>query len=203
MSNESPTTDPQVAQTVPVLNIANVLTVVRIILVPIFIWLMLMEGVGARWWALAVFCVAAFTDFLDGYLARSMNLITDFGKIADPIADKALVLSAFVLLSVAGALPWWVTALIVLRELGITLMRILMLSKIVIPASKGGKLKTVLQIGLIIFLLIPWDTLGAGPTALTVINVIAWLWIVATLLVTLLSGGQYVWNAWKASRSVQ
>ena len=129
----------------PLLNIANVLTVLRLLLVPVFIWLALLPGDRARLAAVVVFVVAAFTDRLDGQLARSWGLVTSFGKIADPIADKALTLSAFVLLSVNQRLWWWVTILIVVRELGITVMRFFMLRRAVMAASRGGKIKTALQ----------------------------------------------------------
>ena len=120
----------------PLLNIANVLTVLRLLLVPVFIWLALLPGDRARLAAVVVFVVAAFTDRLDGQLARSWGLVTSFGKIADPIADKALTLSAFVLLSVNQRLWWWVTILIVVRELGITVMRFFMLRRAVMAAAR-------------------------------------------------------------------
>ena len=129
----------------PLLNIANALTVLRLLLVPVFVWLVLQPGKGMRLAATVVFVVASVTNQLDGYLTRSLNLVTSFGKIADPIADKALTLSAFVLLSVDGRLWWWVTLLILLRELGITLLRFVMLRRAVMAASRGGKLKMLLQ----------------------------------------------------------
>ena len=149
----------------PLLNIANILTIVRLVLVPVFVQLMLGQGGDVRLMATAVFIGAALTDRLDGQLARSRGLVTSFGKIADPIADKALTLSAFVLLSVAGHLWWWVTIVIIVRELGITLLRLVMLRRAVIAASRGGKLKTALQIVGIIGLLTPWDVLVPGAAA--------------------------------------
>ena len=146
-------------QQAPVLNIANALTVLRLLLVPVFVWLMLQPGDLWRLVAVIVFGGAALTDRLDGQLARSRNLVTDFGKIVDPIADKALTLSAFALLSVDGLLWWWVTILIVVRELGITVMRFFMLRRAVMAASRGGKLKTVLQMVGLIGLLTPWGLL--------------------------------------------
>ncbi|GAA3964690.1 CDP-diacylglycerol--glycerol-3-phosphate 3-phosphatidyltransferase [Thermobifida alba] len=131
---------------VPVLNIANILTISRIVMVPVFAVLMLQDGL---WWRLAaftVFVVAAITDRVDGELARRHNLVTDFGKIADPIADKALTGAALLLLSWTGELWWWVTAVILIREWGITALRFAVIRHGVIPASPGGKLKTVLQI---------------------------------------------------------
>ena len=127
---------------VPVVNIANALTVVRLILVPVFIVMVLHGNDMGMLLATLVFTVAALTDKLDGYLARRLNLITNFGKLADPIADKALTMSALVLLSYLGQLWWWVTIVIIVRELGITFMRMAMVRKgAVMAASKGGKLK--------------------------------------------------------------
>ena len=108
-------------------NVPNALTVFRLVLVPVFIWLMFLEASAARWWAVLVFMIAAATDQLDGHIARSRNLITDFGRLMDPIADKALTLGAFIMLSIAGLLPWWVTILIAIRELGITALRAVLL----------------------------------------------------------------------------
>src|SRR5690606_30542496 len=124
-------------------NIANIITVVRIAMVPAFVWLLLADA-GAmgviRFVAAALFIVAIATDHVDGTLARRRNLITDFGKILDPVADKLLIGSALVCLSLLGELWWWVTALILLRELGITVFRMSVIRKRVIPASSGGKL---------------------------------------------------------------
>ena len=127
-------------------NLPNALTVLRLVLVPVFIVLMLQSSVGAHWWALVVFVVAAITDHLDGRIARSRNLITDFGKIADPIADKALTLGAFIMLSIAGLLPWWVTVLIAIRELGITWLRAVLLKRgIVVAANKASILARIAE----------------------------------------------------------
>ena len=109
-------------------NIANALTVLRILMVPVFVWLLLDDRAPhgehlATWWPFAIFALAAITDRIDGDLARSRNLITNFGKIADPIADKALIGSALVCLSWTGLLPWWVTGVILFRELLITVVR--------------------------------------------------------------------------------
>ena len=129
-------------------NIANGLTVLRIVLVPVFLWLLLRHGgqdLAERWWAFGVFVLAMITDRIDGDLARKYGLITDFGKIADPIADKALTGAAFLSLSAIGELWWWVTIVVLVREIGITLMRFAVIRYGVMPASKGGKLKTALQ----------------------------------------------------------
>ena len=184
----------------PLLNIANVLTVLRLLLVPVFIWLSLLPGDRARLAAVVVFVVAAFTDRLDGQLARSWGLVTSFGKIADPIADKALTLSAFVLLSVNQRLWWWVTILIVVRELGITVMRFFMLRRAVMAASRGGKIKTALQMVGLVGLLTPWSVLmlPAGPAAF--LTKAAYVIVAAALIVTVVTGLDYVRQAMLLSR---
>ena len=181
----------------PLLNIANALTVLRLLLVPVFIWLSLLPGDRARLAAVVVFVVAAFTDRLDGQLARSWGLVTSFGKIADPIADKALTLSAFVLLSVNHRLWWWVTILIVVRELGITVMRFFMLRRAVMAASRGGKIKTTLQM---VGLLTPWSMLmlPTGPAAF--LTKAAYVIVAAALVVTVVTGLDYVRQAMLLSR---
>ncbi|MFB6754264.1 CDP-diacylglycerol--glycerol-3-phosphate 3-phosphatidyltransferase [Streptomyces sp. NPDC056353] len=129
-------------------NVANLLTMFRLLLVPVFVVLMLGNGGYDPAWrsfAWAAFAVAMFTDLFDGHLARTYNLVTDFGKIADPIADKAIMGAALICLSALGDLPWWVTAVILGRELGITVLRFVVIRYGVIPASRGGKLKTLTQ----------------------------------------------------------
>ncbi|GAA5130913.1 hypothetical protein GCM10023339_62150 [Alloalcanivorax gelatiniphagus] len=129
-------------------NIANVLTTLRIVMVPFFGWALLHDGGNDplwRWVAFGLFAVAMITDKVDGDLARKHNLITDFGKIADPIADKAITGMAFIGLSVVGDIWWWVTIIVLLREWGVTLLRLSVLKQVVIPAAWSGKVKTVLQ----------------------------------------------------------
>ena len=181
----------------PLLNIANVLTVLRLLLVPVFIWLSLLPGDRARLAAVVVFVVAAFTDRLDGQLARSWGLVTSFGKIADPIADKALTLSAFVLLSINGRLWWWVTILIVVRELGITVMRFFMLRRAVMAASRGGKIKTALQM---VGLLTPWSFLFLPAGVAGLLVKAAYAVVAAALVVTVVTGLDYVREAVRLSR---
>ena len=192
--------DSSVPGRAPLLNIANALTVLRLILVPVFIWLMLGRSEAASLAATLVFILAAFTDRLDGQLARSWGLVTSFGKIADPIADKALTLSAFVLLSVNQRLWWWVTILIVVRELGITVMRFFMLRRAVMAASRGGKIKTTLQMVGLVGLLTPWSMLllPAGPA--TFLTKAAYVIVAAALIVTVVTGLDYVRQAMRLSR---
>ena len=170
-------------------NIANILTMVRLLLVPGFVALMLADGgydPAWRAWAWAAFAVAMITDVFDGHLARAYNLVTDFGKIADPIADKAIMGAALICLSSLGDLPWWVTGVILGRELGITLLRFIVIRYGVIPASRGGKVKTLLQgvaIGLYVLPL-------SGPFA----SLRWWVMAVAVAL-TVVTGLDYVRQA--------
>jgi CDP-diacylglycerol--glycerol-3-phosphate 3-phosphatidyltransferase len=143
-------TDPMSAEQREVsnFNIANVLTTLRIVMVPFFGWALLHDGGNDplwRWVAFAIFAVAMVTDKVDGDLARKHDLITDFGKIADPIADKAITGMAFIGLSLVGDVWWWVTIVVLLREWSVTLLRLSVLKQVVIPAAQSGKIKTVLQ----------------------------------------------------------
>ena len=179
------------------LNLPNALTVLRLILVPVFILLLVSGAPSARWWALAVFMVAAYTDRLDGRIARARGLVTDFGKIVDPIADKALTLGAFIMLSIAHPWLWLVTVPVAIRELGITWWRADLLKRgVVVAANKGGKLKTVLQILAIWLLLIPWDLIGASEFPLGLVAKIGFALgcaaAVLALIVTLWSGWVYI-----------
>ncbi|PFG42800.1 CDP-diacylglycerol--glycerol-3-phosphate 3-phosphatidyltransferase [Isoptericola jiangsuensis] len=179
-------------------NIANAVTAARIALVPVFAVLLLVDDGDSMLWRLVatgVFLLAALSDRVDGHLARSRGLVTDLGKILDPIADKALTGTALVLLWwPLGELPWWVPAVILVRELGITVMRMAMLRYAVMPASRGGKIKTVLQIAAISIFLLPLDQL---PSAVTVI---AWVVMAAAIVVTLVTGVDYVVQAVRLRR---
>ncbi|MEI2779371.1 MAG: CDP-diacylglycerol--glycerol-3-phosphate 3-phosphatidyltransferase [Tetrasphaera sp.] len=129
-------------------NLPNALTVARILAVPVFGWLLVRHDgqvPAQRWWATAVFVAAILTDRIDGDLARRYGQITNFGKVADPIADKALTGMALVGLSLIGEMPWWITTLILVREWGITVLRFVVIRHGVMPAGRGGKLKTTLQ----------------------------------------------------------
>lgn len=185
-------------------NLPNVLTMVRLVLVPIFIILVLNGSVGAMWAALVVFVVAAFTDLYDGKIARERGIVTDWGKIWDPIADKALTLGAFVVLSIAGLVPWWFTVVVAARELGITWMRSRLLKRgIVVAANSGGKAKTVSQMFLIVFLVFPWDSVLGVSNALfdvTGLAVVRWVLITIALFLTVWSGLQYVIAAVKMKK---
>jgi CDP-diacylglycerol--glycerol-3-phosphate 3-phosphatidyltransferase/cardiolipin synthase len=179
-------------------NLANVLTVLRIVLVPFFAWALLVDGghtVSGRLTATAIFVVAALTDRLDGWVARRSGTITDLGKLLDPIADKLLVGTALVLLSALGDLWWWVTVVILVRELGITAMRFFLLRYVVLPASRGGKLKTVLQSFAIGLYLLPLDQMP------TFVSVVAAVLMAAAVVVTVVTGLDYVRAAVRIRRA--
>ena len=170
-------------------NIANWLTFARIVLVPLVVIGLVAGGTGWRLVALAAFGVASVTDLLDGRLARSRGLVTDFGKIADPVADKALTGAALICLSALGELPWWVTTVIMVRELGVTLLRFWVIRRGVIAASRGGKVKTVLQILAICLYILPWGNAGARDVVMG-----------AALVVTVVTGFDYVLRAIRLRR---
>lgn len=173
-------------------NIANAVTVLRVALVPVLVFaLPQQDGQAANWRiiAFAVFAVAAISDHIDGHLARSRGLITDFGKLLDPIADKLLIGSALIVLSALGELPWWITVVILLREVGITVWRLTIAKTRVIAASSGGKLKTVLQIFAIGLYLLPLG--DAAQWVLISREVFMFL----AVIITVATGIQYLWAA--------
>ncbi|MGH3917162.1 MAG: CDP-diacylglycerol--glycerol-3-phosphate 3-phosphatidyltransferase [Pseudonocardiaceae bacterium] len=179
---------PQPAR-VPLWNPANVLTMLRMVLVPVFLLALFAEdGTDPLWRSIAaaVFALASLTDRLDGDLARRRGQVTNFGKIADPIADKALTGSALVGLSLLGELAWWITLLIAFRELGVTALRFWVLRHGVIPASRGGKVKAFAQavaIGLYVLPLPP----AADP--------VLWVVLGIALVLTVVTGVDYVVRA--------
>jgi CDP-diacylglycerol---glycerol-3-phosphate 3-phosphatidyltransferase len=178
-------------------NVANALTVLRLLLVPVFAILLFHDdGQDTFWriWACVVFVLASVTDRLDGELARKRGLVTEFGKLADPIADKALVGTALVGLSALGELPWWVTVVILIREVGVTLLRFWVIRHGVIPASRGGKVKTLLQgvaIGLYVLPLSGW------------LHVVAVVVMGAAVVLALITGVDYVARALRLRRTTR
>lgn len=183
-----PRIDPTVTH-VPVVNLPNALTVMRLALVPVFLVALFAQhghDTNTRILAFVVFAVAIVTDRLDGALARRYGLVTDFGALADPIADKALIGAALIGLSMLGDLWWWVTVLILAREIGITVLRFAVLHRGVIPASRGGKLKTLVQAIGIGLLVLPLD----GPWLVT-----AWAVMAAAVVLTVVTGVDYVISA--------
>ncbi|OBG87673.1 CDP-diacylglycerol--glycerol-3-phosphate 3-phosphatidyltransferase [Mycobacterium sp. NS-7484] len=180
-----------------VANLANVLTGVRMVLVPVFlVFLFVGDGheTGWRIAAFAVFAIAVITDHFDGALARSYGMITEFGTLADPIADKALIGAALIGLSLLDDLPWWITVVVLFREIGITVLRFAVLRHGVIPASRGGKLKTLVQavaIGLFVLPLHAWPTIWLD---------VAWAIMWVAVVLTVLTGADYVISAIRDSR---
>ena len=182
---------------VPVLNVANALTVLRLVLVPVFFALTVASRLvhaELRMAATTVFVVASLTDFVDGWIARTLDLVTTFGKVADPIADKALTGTALVLLSWYGHLPWWVTVVILVREIGITVLRFGVIHREVIVASWGGKVKTALQILAISWYLWPF------PPRLQPVGAVLMALAVG---VTVVTGVDYVVRALRRRRTVR
>jgi len=176
------------------INLANALTVLRIVLIPVFVLFMVASQLTEPAYRIAAalaFGVASVTDFADGWIARTFDQVTSFGKLADPIADKALTGTAVILLSIYDALPWWVTVVILVREIGVTALRFWVIRFGIIPASRGGKIKTVLQIAAIAWYIWPFtDPLKAvGP----------WLMLVA-VTVTVVTGVDYVVQAVRLRR---
>lgn len=185
-------------------NIANIVTVIRILLAPVFIYLLLLEGAREphsylRYVAAGLFVFAIVTDSVDGLLARQRNLVTDLGKLIDPIADKVLVGGALIGLSLLGELWWWVTVVILVREIGITVYRFIALRDRVIAASWLGKVKTVAQAVAISFVLFPfWDLIPAWAGG---IHLFGDVLMGIALVLTVVSGVEYLWQAYKVGRA--
>jgi len=178
-------------------NLANALTILRLVLVPVFAAVLFHNGGHHPGWrvvAWAVFAVASLTDRFDGEIARRRGLITEFGKLADPIADKALIGTALVGLSILRELPWWITIVILFREVGVTALRFWVIRHGVIEASRGGKLKTLLQavaIGLYVLPLHGWLHLAAEIV------------MGAAVVVALITGVDYVYRALRLRREAR
>jgi CDP-diacylglycerol---glycerol-3-phosphate 3-phosphatidyltransferase len=191
-SETHPVGPPAAPETSP-WNVPNALTAFRIILVPVFAWMLLVHP-DQPWWRLltaVIFTVAILTDTLDGYLARKHNIVTRFGKLADPIADKALTGMAFIGLSIIDELPWWVTVTILVREWGITIMRFVVLQYGVMAAGRGGKIKTVTQAIAVILYLLPLP--DQAHIVAVVVMAVAWV-------ITMVTGLDYVREAFRLRR---
>ena len=185
-------------------NLANLITIARILMAPAFVALLLVDagddGV-LRYVAGGLFILASATDGVDGFLARRLNLVTDAGKLLDPIADKVLIGGALIALSLLGELPWWVTIVILVREVGITVLRFVALRDHVIAASLLGKIKTWVQVIAISFAIVPLWTFFGSP-----VFVIATVLMTLAVIVTLVSGAEYLYQAWRgrpAARSAE
>jgi CDP-diacylglycerol---glycerol-3-phosphate 3-phosphatidyltransferase len=185
-------------------NLPNALTTLRILMVPFFGWALLVDGGDSPLWrmvAWVLFVAAMITDKVDGDIARSRNLITDFGKIADPIADKALTGMAFVGLSIIGELWWWVTIVVLVREWGITLLRVWVIRYGVMAAGSGGKLKTVLQTVALGAFILPLKLREGGWAT---VGLVLW-WVAAAVMaaavaLTVATGVDYVIKALRVRR---
>jgi CDP-diacylglycerol--glycerol-3-phosphate 3-phosphatidyltransferase len=178
-------------------SVPNLLTGLRLVLVPVFLFF-LFAGDGrdsvSRVVAFLVFAVAVVTDQVDGSLARKYGVVSEFGKLADPIADKMLMGAALIGLSQLGNLPWWVTIVILVREIGVTVLRFAVIRSGVIPASRGGKLKTFVQaiaIGLFVLPLYNWPPVW---------HTIAWAVLWVAIVLTIVTGVDYVVSALRAKK---
>ena len=176
----------------PTVNVPNVLTFIRLLLVPVFLMLVFSQSADVhRLWAVTVFLAASLTDLYDGTLARRWGQTTAFGALADPIADKALTGSAFIALSVLHQVPWWATLVVLVREVGITVWRFAVIRGGVVPASRGGKTKTTLQIAAIVALLL--QPVGA-------LHTLAMALLAAAVAVTVITGADYFVHAARVER---
>ena len=190
-----PLADP--VTTVSAWNIANALTMLRLVLVPFFALALFQDGGDSPGWhviAWVIFAVASITDRIDGEIARKRRLVTEFGKLADPIADKALTGTALVSLSVLGDLAWWVTVVILVREIGVTLLRFWVIRHGVMAASRGGKVKTLLQGVAIGLLVLPLSG---------VLHIAATAVMAAAVVLTVVTGLDYVARALRLRRVVR
>ena len=201
-------TDPQAAARPSNVNLPNILTTVRIALVPFFGVALLMDGGESIPWrltAFVIFVVAMITDKIDGDIARARNLVTNFGKIADPIADKAITGMAFIGLSIVGDIWWWVTIVVLLREWSVTLLRLSILKQVVVAAAWSGKVKTVLQAVALSTLCLPlrqvtgepWDTLG------NVLFYAAQVVLAGAVAVTMWSGYEFFRDVWRQRANIR
>ncbi|MGI8626956.1 MAG: CDP-diacylglycerol--glycerol-3-phosphate 3-phosphatidyltransferase [Geodermatophilaceae bacterium] len=195
MSSVVPDPAAAAADPVRILNLANGLTVLRLALVPVFVVLLLTadgQDQTMRLIAALVFAAAVITDRFDGAIARQRNLITEFGKVADPIADKALIGTALVALSLLDLLPWWVTVVVLFREVAVTVLRFWVIRHGVIAASRGGKIKTVVQAAAIGLYILPLSG---------VFGTVRWWVMAAAVVLTVVTGIDYVVRALRLRRT--
>jgi len=202
-------------QTVSNWNLPNVLTTARIAMVPFFAWALLHDGGDSVLWrlvAFGMFVAAMITDKIDGDIARARNLVTNFGKIADPIADKAITGMALIGLSLVGDIWWWVTIVVLVREWSVTLLRLSVLKSVVIAASQSGKIKTTLQAGALAGLLLPlphgesgahqgnFDGLG---TVGEVLFYTGQVFLAGAVVMTLWSGYEFFRDVWRQRHAIR
>jgi CDP-diacylglycerol---glycerol-3-phosphate 3-phosphatidyltransferase len=192
-------------------NLPNVLTALRVVMVPFFGYALLHDGgdsIGWRVIAFVIFVAAMITDKIDGDIARKRNLVTNFGKIADPIADKALTGMAFVGLSIIGEIWWWVTVLVLIREWSVTLLRLSLLRHVVLPAAYSGKVKTTLQVIALSGLMLPFPHGDGSEAAFEIFGwpggalfYVAQAALVGAVAMTLWSGYEFFRDVYRARRA--
>ncbi|MFC4139089.1 MULTISPECIES: CDP-diacylglycerol--glycerol-3-phosphate 3-phosphatidyltransferase [unclassified Microbacterium] len=186
-------------------QLPNAITVARIPLAVVFFVLLLMGGTYGqaqpvlRWVAAVLFIIAISTDWVDGYLARKYDIVSDFGKLWDPIADKLLTGSGFIGLAILGEVPWWIVIIILIREWGITVHRLMISSEHVVAAAWMGKIKTVVQAVALSWALLPLHVL---------VGMTAWIVVTQTLMITALvltvaSGVDYIVAQVRGSRAAR
>ena len=173
-------------------NVPNLLTFLRALLVPVILWLLTLDGEAARWWAFGIFVFAAATDSIDGWVARRWHGVTRWGQLADPIADKLLIVGSLMSLALVGELPWWAVVVIIAREVAVTVLRVRLVARLdlVMPASNWGKGKTVSQILAVGAYLVPL-ALGILPEVLLGLAVVLTVW----------SGIEYAFRAGRLARA--
>lgn len=188
-------------------NVPNALTTLRIVMVPFFGWALLTEGgddLGWRWIAYGLFAVAMITDKIDGDLARKHDLVTNFGKIADPIADKAITGMAFIGLSIIYPVMWWITIPVLLREWGVTLARLSIAKQVVMPATQSGKVKTMAQALALGGLIAPFHYLsGAWDVPGDVVWWLAVALMAVAVVLTMTSGYEFARDVVKHRRAAR
>lgn len=185
-------------------QLPNAITIARILCAPVFLWMLLADG-GAggalRWAAAVVFIVAIATDGVDGYIARRYEIVSDLGKLLDPIADKALTGVAFVGLSILGELPWWVTIVVLVREIGITIYRFMVVSDHVLAAAWMGKLKTVAQAAALSIALLPLASLSDAAGWQSTVWWVGVVTMTIAVVLTIASGIDYVMSEVRGARA--
>jgi len=174
------------------LNVPNGLTFLRALLVPVILWLLAADDAASRWWAFGIFVFAAATDTIDGWVARRWHGVTRWGQLADPIADKLLVIGSLASLAAVGRLPWWAVIVIMVREAAVTLLRVRLVREldVVMPASAFGKAKTLSQVLAVTLFLWPGVPDAARNASLYV-----------AVALTVWSGVEYAFRAGRLARS--
>ena len=187
-------------------QLPNAITIARIVCAPIFLWLLLADAGadgGLRWAAAVLFIVAIATDGIDGYIARKYEIVSDLGKLLDPIADKALTGLAFVGLSILGELPWWITIVVLVREIGITVYRFLVVSDHVLAAAWMGKLKTVFQAIALSIALIPFAALSDAAVWQSTVWWAGVITMTIAVVLTIASGIDYIVTEVRAAQKTR